>query len=155
MEFHRKYSVPVLIFEPRLIGGLLGEMGYSNVRYGDYLQQGELYRKHKDEFKPNRISVLGILEKLKEQYELKELYSEVIEEQVKSNVYECPTLARCITSLSDMEVHIYEIIYKQERLILCTEYNSNYICVSMPNVEEEIQEHRKSIDNFINMYFHI
>lgn len=139
-EFPYKYSVNIGILEEGIISGLLGD----TIDFYEVYGMGgvsNLYKQYKGTLKPNRITVSEILDKLHGKYELKEYTSQTIQEQIMHNVYGTIYFSRQINSINDMDVHIYELEYENEKIIVGVELSSNYICVDIPSVTEEIKQY--------------
>ena len=149
-EFMGKYSVPVFVEEAAIIGGILGGTVDLYERYLGIDQIKQIFRIYKGNLEPNRILNSNIIDRLREKYVLKEYVSEVIEEQIKSNVYNNLCFARRIKGIEDMEVHMYELDCEGEKIIIGTERNSGYLCADMPTVIYKIKKFRESIQKSLN-----
>lgn len=143
-QFIGKYSVPVCVEEAAIIGGLLGNTVKLSERYLGIEQINQIFRTYIGDLKSNRISNSNIMDRLREKYVIKDYVSEVIEEQIKSNIYHNICFARRIKGIQDMEVHMYELDCEGEKIMIGTERNSDYLCVEMPTVIYEIQKFRES-----------
>lgn len=145
-DFPVKYSINVRLEDSGIICGLLGDNFslYETLSYEDRIN---IFNSYKNILKPNRISVIDIINTLKERYILKEYTSDVIEEQIKRNVYKTEYYARQIKGIEDMDVHIYELDYEHEKIIIGVELNSEYIFVDIPSVVEEIKKYNEDVDS--------
>jgi len=150
-EFPVKCSIHVILEDSGIICGLLGDNFslYETLSYDDRLN---IFNSYKNILKPNRISVLDIINTLKERYILKEFNSDIIEEQIKRNVYETEYYARQIKSIHNMDVRIYELDIDQEKIIVGTELNSGYIFADIPSVIEDIKYYSVMDNNRISDY---
>jgi hypothetical protein len=138
-EFPYKHSVNIGILEAGIISGLFGDtIDFYEVYGVDGVSN--LYNQYKGTLEPNRITVSKILDKLNVKYKLKEYSSQTIKEQIMRNVYGTLYFSRQITSINDMDVHIYELEYENEHIIVGVDLSSNYICVDIPSVTEEIKK---------------
>lgn len=138
-DFPVKYSINIRLEDSGIVCGLLGDnFGlYETLSWED---RKNIFNSYKNILKPNRISVIDIIDTLKERYILKEFTSDVIEEQIKRNVYETEYYARQIKGIHDMDVLIYELDYNHEKIIIGAELNSEYIFADMPSVIEDIKQ---------------
>lgn len=142
-EFPVKYSIYVMLEDSGIICGLLGD-NFGLTLSGD--DRRNIFNSYKNILKPNRIPVLDIINTLQEKYILKEFNSDVIEEQIKRNVYETEYYARQIKGIHNMDVRIYELDSDHEKIIVGTELNSGYIFADIPSVIEDIKYY-SAMDN--------
>ena len=147
-DFPYKYSVNIGLQEAGRISGLFGAIDFYEVYGADGTT--ELYNQYKGILKPNRITVSEILDKLNAKYKLTEYSSNIIEEQIKRNVYCTSYFSRQINSIKDMNVHIYELECENDKIIVGVELNSGYICVDMSSVAEDINKHYINAFGFID-----
>lgn len=69
------------------------------------------------------------------------------------NVYETQYFSRQITSISDMDVQIYELEYENENILVGVELSSNYICVDIPSVTEDINQYYNRTNGVMNKIY--
>jgi hypothetical protein len=165
-----KDSVHVLSLDGTITTLLgLGVYNYDLNSPEDFLQFYHWFDEHvnnlRKEVKPCRKYVEEIIEYLQQKYSMEPYHSEVIEKQCKRHGWDsfyyspraaendiiedsdyCPpnTYSPCTTP--DLAPFLFRISYEGDELLVGGEYNSDYIFVDLPKVEEDLRDLLENID---------